>query len=128
MFKFKMKQLLFGKCMDKPHVWMGENIGISTITASKMINNKLGSIRIEDLAKICVVLNCTPNDLFYWENDEVNQLPDTHACITKLNPPTIDSTFQELLDTLNYQQVMELYQEAEKMIKEMALEKSKEQG
>ncbi len=38
--------------------------------ASRIVKNKLGSIRLKTLEKICLALNCTPNDLLEWYPSE----------------------------------------------------------
>ena len=39
-------------------------LGLSYQNFNKMVNNKTGAIKFENLKVICDVLECTPNDLF----------------------------------------------------------------
>lgn len=53
--------------------------GIIRSTASKLIRNETWQIRYSLLEKLCLVLNCTPNDLFEWRPDENQQVTENTA-------------------------------------------------
>ena len=44
--------------------WLWKQLNMSYQNFNKMINNETKSIRYENIETICVLLNCTPNDLF----------------------------------------------------------------
>ena len=44
--------------------WLYKQLGMSYQNFSRMINNQTKSIRYENIETICLLLNCTPNDLF----------------------------------------------------------------
>ena len=48
----------------KTKYWLYKQLGMSYQNYSKMINNETKSIRYENIETICLLLNCTPNDLF----------------------------------------------------------------
>lgn len=48
----------------KTKYWLYKQLGMSYQNFSKMINNETKSIRYENIETICLLLNCTPNDLF----------------------------------------------------------------
>ncbi|MGN0451524.1 MAG: helix-turn-helix domain-containing protein [Acutalibacteraceae bacterium] len=41
-----------------------KQLGMSYQNFNRMINNQTKSIRYENIETICLLLNCTPNDLF----------------------------------------------------------------
>ena len=43
---------------------MAKQLGMSDQNFSKMINNETKSIRYENIETLCLLLNCTPNELF----------------------------------------------------------------
>ena len=48
----------------KTKYWLYKQLGMSYQNFSRMVNNETKSIRYENIETICLLLNCTPNDLF----------------------------------------------------------------
>jgi putative transcriptional regulator len=48
----------------KTKYWLYKQLGMSYQNFTKMINQETRSIRYENIEAICLLLNCTPNDLF----------------------------------------------------------------
>lgn len=48
----------------KTKYWLYKQLGMSYQNFSKMINNETKSIRYENIETLCLLLNCTPNELF----------------------------------------------------------------
>ena len=48
----------------KTKYWLYKQLGMSYQNFSKMLNNQTKSIRYENIETMCLLLNCTPNDLF----------------------------------------------------------------
>ena len=44
--------------------WLYKQLGMSYQNFSKMINNETKSIRYENIETLCLLFNCTPNELF----------------------------------------------------------------
>ena len=44
--------------------WLYKQLGMSYQNFNRMVNNETKSIRYENIETICLLLNCTPNDLF----------------------------------------------------------------
>jgi DNA-binding Xre family transcriptional regulator len=53
--------------------------GFIRSTASKLASNQTWQIRYSLLEQLCLVLNCTPNDLFQWLPDENQQVGENTA-------------------------------------------------
>ena len=49
--------------------WLYKQLGMSYQNFNKMVNNETKSIRYENIETICLLLNCTPNDLFVITDD-----------------------------------------------------------
>lgn len=60
--KLKLKELL--EQQDKSVYWLKHETNISHATIYKMVNNETTMISFDNLEKICIALNCTPNDVF----------------------------------------------------------------
>lgn len=53
----------------KTKYWLYKQLGMSYQDFSKMVNNETKSIRCENPETMCLLLNCTPNDLLVITED-----------------------------------------------------------
>ena len=60
--KLKLKELLEQE--NKSVYWLKHETNISNATIYKMVNNETTMISFDNIEKICMALNCTPNDVF----------------------------------------------------------------
>ena len=47
----------------KTKYWLYKQLGMSYQNFNRMVNNETKSIQYENIEAICLLLNCTPNDL-----------------------------------------------------------------
>lgn len=47
----------------KTKYWLYKQLGMSYQNFNKMVNNETKSIQYENIETMCLLLNCTPNDL-----------------------------------------------------------------
>lgn len=57
--------------------------GFIRSTSSKLLNNQTWQVRFSILERLCLLLNCTPNDLFEWRPDE-NQTVNENTALKVL--------------------------------------------
>ena len=62
MIKLNVLELLEKK--GKTKYWLYKQLGMSYQNFNKMVNNQTKSIRYENIETICLLLDCTPNELF----------------------------------------------------------------
>ena len=48
----------------KTKYWLYKQMGMSYQNFTRMIRNETKSIRYENIETLCLLLNCTPNELF----------------------------------------------------------------
>lgn len=53
----------------KTKYWLYKQLGMSYQNFSRMINNQTKSIRYEGIETLCLLLECTPNELFEMTED-----------------------------------------------------------
>ena len=53
----------------KTKYWLYKQLGMSYQNFSKMVNNETKSIRYENIETMCLLLDCTPNDLLIITED-----------------------------------------------------------
>lgn len=61
MMKLNVLQLL--EQQGKTKYWLYKQLGMSYQNFSRMVNNETKSIQYENIEAMCLLLNCTPNDL-----------------------------------------------------------------
>lgn len=52
------------KKKGKTKYWLFKQLGMSYQNFNKMVNNETKSIRYENIETLCLLLDCTPNELF----------------------------------------------------------------
>ena len=67
MIKLDVLRLLNQKVKTK--YWLYKQLGMSYQNFSRMVNNETKSIRYENIETLCLLLDCTPNDLFVITED-----------------------------------------------------------
>lgn len=53
----------------KTKYWLYKQLGMSYQNFNRMVNNQTKSIQYENIETMCVLLNCTPNDLLVITED-----------------------------------------------------------
>ena len=65
--RLKLDALL--KEHGKSKYWVYKQLGMSSQNFERMLRNQTQSIRYERLEALCIMFNCTPNDLFEFDFD-----------------------------------------------------------
>ena len=68
MIKLRVIELL--EKNGKTKYWLYKQLGMSYQNFNKMINNETKSIRYENIETLCLLFECTPNDLFEMVEDK----------------------------------------------------------
>lgn len=73
-------------------------LGYSYPTASKFLKSKSSFVKLRDIEKICLALNCTPNDLFDWQPDANTVISESHALhsLKKEKTPSVVQMVKDL--------------------------------
>lgn len=66
----KLNALNLLKKKGKTKYWLYKQLGMSYQNFNKMINNETKSIQYENIDAMCNILNCTPNELFVFIDEE----------------------------------------------------------
>ena len=53
----------------KTKYWLYKQLGMSYQNFSKMVNNQTKSIRYENIETMCLLFDCTPNELFEFTKE-----------------------------------------------------------
>lgn len=107
MLKINLDRIFRVKGIDKPNQFL-QRIGNSPAYASHLVQEKVTSIRFDKLEKMCIDLNCTPNDLFDYIPNKQSPLPPTHA-LHSISKTDAISEVNKLLHDLPLEKIEQLY-------------------
>ena len=83
------------------------NHGFSYYTASRLLNNKVKSISHSQLEKLCMLLRCTPNDLYVW-NGANSMMNNNNQPLSQLQQIAVKPPTNQIFNNLPLQKVLEL--------------------
>jgi len=78
MLVFNPNRMFRLRKIDRPHLMLVKN-GFAKSSATNLLNYVSRRVTVEHLEKLCVLLNCTPNDLFEWRGKTNEALDERHA-------------------------------------------------
>jgi DNA-binding Xre family transcriptional regulator len=81
MLSFNFKRIFKARGIDRPFSFLVK-AGYSDNFATRVANNRIQRLDIAELEKLCVLFNCTPNDLLEWIPDSQDQNNDNHPLIS----------------------------------------------
>ena len=67
MIKLNVLELL--EKQGKTKYWLYKQLGMSYQNFSRMVNNETKSIQYDNIEAMCLLLDCTPNDLLIISED-----------------------------------------------------------
>ena len=88
--------------------------GFTYHTAHRLLHNNIDSISFPHLEQLCILLNCTINDLFVWSKNKDSMVADTHP-INKLSAQPSTINISQTLLQLPYDKIAQL----EKLVNEL---------
>ena len=115
MIRFNFDRIFKARGIDKPFTYLTK-AGFSDNFASKIKNNRIARIGLNELERLCILLHCTPNDFYEW-------IPDANSQADKDHPLQVIRHSDKVVDltkTLNSVPLGELDK-----IEEMILERIK---
>ena len=65
MLQLNLTRIFKARGIEQPYKFLVRN-GFVPFTAHKYKNSKVDAIRLDHIEKLCVLLNCTPNDILEW--------------------------------------------------------------
>lgn len=77
MLILNLSRIFRARSIAQPYKFLVTN-GFVPFIAHKYKNSKVTQIRVDHIEKLCIALNCTPNDLFEWFPDDLLDNRDDH--------------------------------------------------
>ncbi len=92
--------------IERPFTFL-VNAGMTRHSATRLLNNKLGILRLDHLELLCRVLVCEPNDLFLFTPEKDQQYTSDHPLL-KLKKKGSAANLYETIATMPYAQLKEI--------------------
>ena len=80
MLNFNFSRIFKARGVDKPFSYLVK-VGYSDNFATRIVNNRIRRLDIEDVEKLCELFHCTPNDLSEWIPESKDKTNDIHLLI-----------------------------------------------
>jgi succinate dehydrogenase flavin-adding protein (antitoxin of CptAB toxin-antitoxin module) len=77
MLTFNFTRVFKLRGIDKPFSYLVKN-GYSDNFATRVANNRIEKMNLKDVEKLCVLLQCTPNDLLQWIPNKEDENIEKH--------------------------------------------------
>lgn len=78
MLKYNFERILKARGIDKPFSYL-VSAGFSDNFATRVKNNRIKVLRLKELERLCLLFNCTPNDLYEWHPSDNQQVDKDHV-------------------------------------------------
>lgn len=92
--------------VDRPYRFF-RKLGISHTVSSRFAHDDFNKISLKNLLKICIALNCTPNDLLEWHPTEGQQKQE-HLALHALKPRPAGTDMASLFKKMTPEQMEEI--------------------
>ncbi|HVE57978.1 MAG TPA: helix-turn-helix transcriptional regulator [Pyrinomonadaceae bacterium] len=109
MLYLNVKRMMRLRGIDQ-HYHLMLKLGFVPSTARAFLSGEITLIKLEQIEKLCVALNCTPNDLLAWQPDASQAVSETHSMnnlkrsadkdLPKLLSEIPSDKFEQILDIL----------------------------
>lgn len=106
MLKLNCKKVIDSRGIHD-HLGHLQQNGISRHLAHRLIDKVTQRISLEILEKLCIALNCTPNDLLEWTPDKNNKETEWTA-MSALKPKPQNANMSILLSRLPFDKLNEI--------------------
>jgi DNA-binding Xre family transcriptional regulator len=92
MLTFNFTRIFKSRGIDKPFSFLVK-LGYSDNFATRIVNNRIERLNLKDIEKLCVLFQCTPNDLIEWIPQNSDLTNDNHPLISlKRNDKVVQLT------------------------------------
>lgn len=108
MLKFNFMRVFRAKGIERPYTYLVK-AGYSASFATRVVNNKVRQLNVDDVEKLCVMLQCTPNDLLEWLPDKNDTSCQDHP-LSSLRRIASDSQINRILYNVPVDRLAEIEQ------------------
>jgi DNA-binding Xre family transcriptional regulator len=94
MFILNVKRILRLRGVEQHYKFLLK-LGFTHATAKILLSSRAQRVTLEYLERLCIALNCTPNDLIEWQADNQQPVAETHS-INGLKKKNLNALLNEV--------------------------------
>ncbi|MCL5028738.1 MAG: helix-turn-helix transcriptional regulator [Bacteroidetes bacterium] len=118
MLKYNLQKMFKLRGITNPTIYLQRN-GFKDYTSYKIAYNEFKYLPAETMEKICLLLNCTPNDLMEWVPDST-QAQNENAALRKLITTQTNINLTQVLHDVPVEKMNEFVQKVEELKKNIS--------
>lgn len=77
MLNYNFERIFKARAVERPFTYL-RRAGFSDKFATKINQNKVRRLNLEETERLCMVLRCTPNDLYEWTPNPSDPVDENH--------------------------------------------------
>ena len=105
MLTLDITPIIRARGIEKPFTYLVK-AGFTRHAATNILNSKTSTFRLDHIEKICLTLNCEPNDILIWKPDPNVHYSENNSLNTLLQKE-ITETWKEAASKRTYKQLKE---------------------
>jgi DNA-binding Xre family transcriptional regulator len=94
------------------------NHGFSSATATRIAGGYMNSFSLETVEKLCLSLNCTPNDLLEWTPSKDMAANSTHSLNALKRNEAIQNNINQLMNSVSLEKLEKIQEIIQKELEE----------
>jgi DNA-binding Xre family transcriptional regulator len=106
MLRYNIKRVLVLRGIERPHSFLMKN-GFASQTARNFMTNNVVHIKPAQIERLCVLLHCTPNDLYEWQPNASAPVAENHP-LKELKREKPAQSFSQMVKDLPVEKMSEL--------------------
>ena len=118
MLKINIHRVCQMRNIDRPFSFF-KNCGFSISSATRIASGNLKGFSLESFEKVCLALNCTPNDLLEWVPSKNANLSPNHSLNALKRTEATLASFTQLVNGVSLDKIEKIQ---EIIQKELAVE------
>lgn len=115
MLKYNIQRMFSIRGITNPSVYLTKH-GFKDYTAYKIVKSNFASLSPQTLEKLCLLFNCTPNDLMEWTPEDA-QLQNENIALKKLIAVNINLSLSQIIKEVPAEKMNEFVQKVEELKK-----------
>ena len=77
MLKYNFDRVFKARGIDRPFTFLRQ-AGFSDQFATKIKNSRVSRMNLSHIERLCILLRCTPDDLYEWTPDRTHRIDKDH--------------------------------------------------
>lgn len=105
MLYLNIQPIIKARGIERPYTFLVK-AGFTPHTATSLIQGTLRSFHLDHVERLCLVLNCEPNDLLLWMPEKDKIYPVNNA-LNVLKSDKTPTPWKEILTQMTYKELLQ---------------------